>query len=302
MCKSSIEVKNAETAEERTAGMRLVNFRRGNRIEFGVERDGFVRSLAKAGYGSDAEFFAGGAKALEAARALATRADAEQVRLEEVRLMAPVLRPGKILCVGLNYRDHAIESNMAIPEVPTIFLKLQNAVTGPDAEILLPRISTQPDYEAELAAVIGRGGKNIRREDWKQHVLGYTILNDVSARDVQLATSQWTLGKSFDTFAPMGPAIVTTDEIEDPHTLDIELSINGEVLQRSNTRHLIFKLPDLIAHLSSVITLEPGDVISTGTPAGVGLGRTPKRWLKPGEEIVVKIARIGQLRNRTVAA
>ena len=282
--------------------MRLVNFRRGNRIEFGVERDGFVRSLASAGYGSDAEFFAGGAKALEAARALAAQANAEQVRLEEVRLMAPVLRPGKILCVGLNYRDHAIESNMAIPEVPTIFLKLPNAVTGPDSEIILPRNSTQPDYEAELAAVIGRGGKNIRPEDWKQHVLGYTILNDVSARDVQLATSQWTLGKSFDTFAPMGPAIVSTDEIEDPHTLDIELSIGGEVLQRSNTRHLIFKLPDLIAHLSSVISLEPGDIISTGTPAGVGLGRTPKRWLQPDETITISIERIGKLINRTVAA
>jgi 2-keto-4-pentenoate hydratase/2-oxohepta-3-ene-1,7-dioic acid hydratase in catechol pathway len=282
--------------------MRLVNFRRGNRIEVGVERDGFVRSLASAGYGSDAEFLAGGAKALDAARALATRTDAEQVRLDDVQLMAPVLRPGKILCVGLNYRDHAIESNMAIPEVPTIFLKLPNAVTGPDAEIVLPQTSTQPDYEAELAAVIGRGGKNIRREDWKQHVLGYTILNDVSARDVQLATSQWTLGKSFDTFAPIGPAIVTTDEIEDPHTLDIELSINGEVLQRSNTRHLIFKLPDLIAHLSSVISLEPGDIISTGTPAGVGLGRTPKRWLKPDETITISIERIGKLINRTVAA
>jgi 2-keto-4-pentenoate hydratase/2-oxohepta-3-ene-1,7-dioic acid hydratase in catechol pathway len=282
--------------------MRLVNFRRENRIEFGVERNGFVRSLASAGYSSDAEFFAGGAKALEAARALAAQANAEQVRLEDVRLMAPVLRPGKILCVGLNYRDHAIESNMAIPEVPTIFLKLPNAVTGPDSEIILPRNSTQPDYEAELAAVIGRGGKNIRPEDWKQHVLGYTILNDVSARDVQLATSQWTLGKSFDTFAPLGPAIVTTDEIEDPHTLDIELSIGGEVLQRSNTRHLIFKLPDLIAHLSSVISLEPGDIISTGTPAGVGLGRTPKRWLKPDETITISIERIGKLINRTVAA
>jgi len=282
--------------------MRLVNFRRESRIEFGVERDGFVRSLASAGYGSDAEFLAGGAKALEAARALAERGDAKQIRLEEVQLMAPVLRPGKILCVGLNYRDHAIESNMAIPEVPTIFLKLPNAVTGPDSEIILPRNSTQPDYEAELAAVIGRGGKNIRREDWKQHVLGYTILNDVSARDVQLATSQWTLGKSFDTFAPLGPAIVTTDEIEDPHTLDIELSIGGEVLQRSNTRHLIFKLPDLIAHLSSVISLEPGDIISTGTPAGVGLGRTPKRWLQPDETITISIERIGKLINRTVAA
>jgi 2-keto-4-pentenoate hydratase/2-oxohepta-3-ene-1,7-dioic acid hydratase in catechol pathway len=282
--------------------MRLVNFRKGSRTEFGVERDGFVRSLASAGFGSDAEFVAGGARALDAAREMLEREDAEQSRLEEVRLLAPILKPGKILCVGLNYRDHAVESNMAIPEVPTIFLKLPNAVTGPDADIVLPRNSTQPDFEAELAAVVGRGGKNIRAEDWKQHVLGYTILNDVSARDVQLATSQWTLGKSFDTFAPMGPVIVTTDEIEDPHTLDIQLSIDGEVMQRSNTRHLIFKLPELIAHLSSVVPLEPGDVISTGTPAGVGLGRTPKRWLKSGEEITIRIERIGELRNRTVAA
>jgi 2-keto-4-pentenoate hydratase/2-oxohepta-3-ene-1,7-dioic acid hydratase in catechol pathway len=281
--------------------MRLVNFQKENRIEFGIERNGFVRSLSNAGYRSDAEFLAGGAKALDTARELAERTSAE-VRLEDVQLLAPVLKPGKILCVGLNYRDHAIESNMTLPEVPTIFLKLPNAITGPDAEIVLPRNSTQPDYEAELAVVIGRGGRNIRHEDWKQQVLGYTILNDVSARDVQLATSQWTLGKSFDTFAPMGPAIVTTDEINDPHTLDIQLSINGELLQHSNTRHLIFKIPDLIAHISSVIPLEPGDVISTGTPAGVGLGRSPQRWLKPGEEIVVKIDHIGELRNRTVAA
>lgn len=282
--------------------MRLVNFRRGNRIEFGVQRDNEVRSLASAGFGTEAEFLAGGAKALDAARELETRGGVESIPLDAVQLLAPILKPGKILCVGLNYRDHAIESNMAIPEVPTIFLKLPNAVTGPDSNIVLPRNSAQPDYEAELAAVIGRGGKNIRPEDWKQHVLGYTILNDVSARDVQLATSQWTLGKSFDTFAPIGPAIVTTDEIEDPHTLDIQLSIDGEVLQHSNTRHLIFKLPDLIAHLSSVITLEAGDIISTGTPAGVGLGRTPKRWLQPGETITITIERIGKLTNRTVTA
>jgi 2-keto-4-pentenoate hydratase/2-oxohepta-3-ene-1,7-dioic acid hydratase in catechol pathway len=282
--------------------MRLVSFGYKGRVEFGVERDGFVRSLASAGYGSGAAFFAGGDAALAAARKLADAADAEQVALSEVQLMAPVLRPGKILCVGLNYRDHAIESKMAIPEVPTIFLKLPNAVTGPGTEIVLPRNSSQPDYEAEFAAVIGRGGRNIRAEDWEQHVLGYTILNDVSARDVQLATSQWTLGKSFDTFAPMGPAIVTTDAIRDPHALDIQLAIDGEVLQHSNTKHLIFKLPELIAHLSAVVPLEPGDVISTGTPAGVGLGRSPQRWLKPGEEIVITIEGIGELRNRTVAA
>ncbi|MGB9144841.1 MAG: fumarylacetoacetate hydrolase family protein, partial [Acidobacteriaceae bacterium] len=168
-------------------------------------------------------------------------------------------------------------------------------------DVVLPRISTQPDYETELAAVIGRGGRNIRAEDWERHVLGYTILNDVSARDVQLATSQWTLGKSFDTFAPIGPAIVTTDEIRDPHALEVRLEIGGEVLQQSNTRHLIFRLPELIAYISAIIPLEPGDVISTGTPAGVGLGRKPQRWLQAGEEIVITIEGIGELRNRTVA-
>lgn len=282
--------------------MRLVSFYYGAETGFGVERHGKIFSLAPVGYRSDAEFFAGGGTALEAARAASESASADQISLTDVRLLPPIRRPGKILCVGLNYRDHAVESGMAIPSVPTVFIKLPNAVTGPEAEIVLPVNSQQPDYEAELAAVIGKGGRNIRAEDWEQHVLGYTILNDVSARDVQLATSQWTLGKSFDTFCPMGPAIVTTDELRNPHALDIQLSINGEVLQHSNTRELIFKLPELVAYLSAIVPLEPGDVISTGTPAGVGLGRTPKRWLKPEEEIVIRIEGIGELRNRTVAA
>ncbi|MCL5263003.1 MAG: fumarylacetoacetate hydrolase family protein [Acidobacteria bacterium] len=282
--------------------MRLVNFKRDAETKFGVERDGFVFPLAAAGYDSDATFIAGGEDALAAAREVLADSGAKRFALGEVQLLAPVTQPGKILCVGLNYRDHAVESGMEIPKVPTVFLKLPNAVTGPGADIVLPANSTQPDYEAELAAVIGKGGKDIRAEDWEQHILGYTILNDVSARDVQLATSQWTLGKSFNTFCPMGPAIVTKDEVRDPHALDIQLAINGETLQHSNTRELIFKLPQLIAHLSAIVPLEPGDIISTGTPAGVGLGREPKRWLKPGEEIVITIDGIGQLRNRTVAA
>jgi 2-keto-4-pentenoate hydratase/2-oxohepta-3-ene-1,7-dioic acid hydratase in catechol pathway len=282
--------------------MRLVSFRKGTDSGFGVEREGKILPLSSAGYRNDTEFLAGGESALAAAHALLNKKTAVAFSINEVELLAPVLQPGKILCIGLNYRDHAIESGMAIPNVPTVFLKLPNAVTGPGANIVLPANSEQPDYEAEFAAVIGKGGRNIRAEDWEQHVLGYTILNDVSARDVQLATTQWTLGKSFDTFCPMGPAIVTTDELRDPHSLDIQLLINGETLQRSNTRELIFKLPQLIAHLSSIVPLEPGDVISTGTPAGVGLGREPKRWLKPGEEIVIRIEGIGELHNRTVAA
>src|SRR5262249_4904803 len=156
-----------------------------------------------------------------------------------------------------------------IPEVPTIFAKFPTAVTGPHHPIVLPKVSTKPDYEAELAVVIGKGGRHIAERDWREHVFGYTIMNDVSARDFPMATTQWMIGKTFDTFAPMGPVIVTADEIEDPHALDISLSINGVELQRSNTKHLIFTIPYLIAHLSSVFTLEPGDIISTGTPPGV---------------------------------
>lgn len=282
--------------------MRLINFRQEDRTEFGVEEDGYVFPLRAAGYASDLEFFAAGEESRVAAQRLLERGDGRRFPLGEVQLLAPVLKPGKILCIGLNYRDHAIESKMEIPKVPTVFLKLPSAVVGPETEIVLPRNVTQPDFEAEMAAVIGRPGRSIAAQDWEKHVAGYTILNDVSARDVQLATSQWTLGKSFDTFCPIGPAIVTTDEIRDPHALDIRLSIGGEILQHSNTRELIFKLPDLIAYISSMVPLEAGDIISTGTPAGVGLGRTPKRWLRPGEEIEITIEGIGTLRNRTVAA
>ncbi len=168
-------------------------------------------------------------------------------------------------------------------------------------DVILPRNSTQPDYEAELAVVIGKPGYRIPAAQWQDFVFGYTILNDVSARDIQLATSQWTLGKSFPTFTPLGPALVTADEIPDPHTLDISLTLNGETMQSSNTRHLIFKIPQLIEHISSLTPLEAGDIISTGTPEGVGLGRNPQRWLKPGEEMIIRIQGLGELRNTTVA-
>ncbi len=221
--------------------------------------------------------------------------------LAQVRLLAPVPRPPKFICVGLNYRDHALESGMPIPERPTIFSKFSSCVIGPGEPIVLPRSSGQPDYEAEFAFVIGRGGRHIRPKDWRDHVFGYTIVNDVSARDYQMATSQWLMGKTFDTFAPMGPWLVTADEIPDPQSLDISLTIGGETLQSSNTRELIFKIPDLVAFLSSVVTLEPGDIVSTGTPSGVGFARKPPRYLKPGEEVVIRIAGIGELRNPVVA-
>jgi 2-keto-4-pentenoate hydratase/2-oxohepta-3-ene-1,7-dioic acid hydratase in catechol pathway len=190
---------------------------------------------------------------------------------------------------------------MPVQKVPTVFMKLSSSVTGPDHPIILPKVSGQPDYEAEFGLVIGKPGYQIPASAATDHVFGYTIVNDVSARDIQLATSQWTLGKSFPTFTPLGPSITTADEVSDPHNLRISLTIDGETLQDSNTSDLIFKIPALIAYISSTTPLEAGDIISTGTPEGVGLGRTPKRWLKPNEEVIITIDKLGSLRNRTKA-
>ena len=220
----------------------------------------------------------------------------------EVVLKAPIPRPGKLILLGLNYRDHAEETGQKIPEVPTLFSKYHNSVIGPGAAILIPRATEQIDYEAEFAFVIGRRGHHIPRERALDYVAGYTIVNDVSARDYQFATSQWMVGKTFDTHCPMGPALVLKDEIADPHTLDIGLSIAGEVLQSSNTSQLIFKTPETVEYLSQVMTLEPGDVIATGTPAGVGFTRKPPRWLRAGETVRVEIAGLGVLENPVAKA
>jgi 2-keto-4-pentenoate hydratase/2-oxohepta-3-ene-1,7-dioic acid hydratase in catechol pathway len=182
-----------------------------------------------------------------------------------------------------------------------VFFKLQTAIVGPGDAIVLPSNSKEPDYEAEFAFVIGKGGYRIPAAKWREHVYGYTIINDVSARDIQTSTSQWSLAKSFPTFCPMGPAIVTADEIADPHELAISLSIDGEVLQNSNTRELVFKVPDLIEYISSITPLLPGDMVSTGTPGGVGMGRNPKRWLKPGESVTVTVEGLGSLTNPVIA-
>ena len=227
--------------------------------------------------------------------------EGETVALSEVTLMAPLQRPPRIFGVGLNYKEHAAESNLAVQSVPTVFMKLPSSIVGTGGDVLLPPEATMPDYEAELAVVIGKGGHRIAEKDWEKHVFGYTIVNDISARGVQLATTQWTLGKSFPTFTPMGPFITTRDEVLDPHALDIRLTLSGEVMQSANTRDLIFRIPALIAYLSSIVALEPGDVISTGTPAGVGMGRTPQRWLRDGDEMVIDIEGLGTLCNRTRA-
>jgi 2-keto-4-pentenoate hydratase/2-oxohepta-3-ene-1,7-dioic acid hydratase in catechol pathway len=208
-----------------------------------------------------------------------------------------------LICAGLNYRDHAEETGSQIPTEPIIFNKFPSAVVGPGDAVVLPKNVAKPDYEAELAFVVGPGGRHIPAAAWHGHVYGYMCLNDVSARDWQIGRpgGQWLLGKTFDTFAPTGPWLTTADEIEDPHNLDIQLSIDGEVLQKSNTRNLIFRLPELLAYISSVVTLEPGDIVCTGTPGGVGMGRTPNRWLRAGEEMAVEIQALGRLVNPLVA-
>jgi 2-keto-4-pentenoate hydratase/2-oxohepta-3-ene-1,7-dioic acid hydratase in catechol pathway len=259
-----------------------------------------VVGLEGAGYSSLLAVLGGGAEARSRIESWVKSSPAS-FALNSVTLLAPVPRPPKLICVGLNYRDHALESKMEIPKVPTIFSKFPSAVIGPGEPIVLPKNSTQPDYEAEFAFVIGRGGRHIPADRWQEHVFGYTIINDVSARDFQFASTQWLMGKTFDTFAPMGPHIVSADEIPDPHALDISLSIHGEVLQHSNTRELIFKIPELVAYLSSVVTLEPGDIVSTGTPAGVGVARKPQRFLKAGDDVVVRVEGIGELRNPVIA-
>jgi len=220
----------------------------------------------------------------------------------DVRLHAPLANPPRIFCIGLNYRDHAIESGMEIPKFPVVFFKMVPSIVGPAEAIVLPKITEQPDYEAEFAFVIGKGGFQIPAHDAMSHVYGYTIINDVSAGDIQFSTSQWSLSKSLPTFCPMGPVIVTADEIADPHALDVQLSIDGEVLQHSNTKELIFKIPELIEYISSITPLLPGDIVSTGTPYGVGLGRSPKRWLKAGETVTIAIEGLGELINPVVSA
>jgi 2-keto-4-pentenoate hydratase/2-oxohepta-3-ene-1,7-dioic acid hydratase in catechol pathway len=258
-----------------------------------------IADLSSLGYPSVLSIIEAGSSALDEIRAKLDKVP--HLPLSTVTLHAPIPRPPRIFAIGLNYHKHAAESNMQVQKVPTVFMKLSSSVVGPNHPIVLPKLSTQPDYEAEFAVVIGVPGYQIAAKDWQHHVFGYTIVNDVSARDIQLSTSQWTLGKSFPTFTPLGPVITTADEVPDPHALAISLTIDGETLQSSNTGDLIFKLPELIAYISSITPLEAGDIISTGTPEGVGLGRTPKRWLKPNEEIIITIEKLGQLRNRTIA-
>jgi acylpyruvate hydrolase len=289
--------------------MRLVTF-----VKDGATRLGALQSGAGSGTIVDLNsadpsipldilaFLAGGSALLAKARAAVASARATSiVALQDVTLKAPVPRPGKVLCIGLNYRSHAAESGSEVPAYPTVFAKYNNTIIGPGEPIVHPKNSSQVDYEAELGVVIGRKARHVSEADALQYVGGYACFNDVSARDFQHRTSQWTMGKTFDTFGPLGPALVTADEIPDPQTLDIRTVVGDEVLQSSNTSTMIFTVAQLIADLSSAITLEPGDLIATGTPEGVGGARKPPRWLKVGETVRVEIAQVGVLENPIVA-
>jgi 2-keto-4-pentenoate hydratase/2-oxohepta-3-ene-1,7-dioic acid hydratase in catechol pathway len=215
-----------------------------------------------------------------------------------VDLLSPMDRPGKIVAIGLNYLDHCRETNTPPPDRPVIFTKFTTSIVGPGDEIVWsPQLTAEVDFEAELAAVIGKTARHVSRDDALDYVAGYTCSNDVSARDLQLGDPQWIRGKSLDTFCPIGPAFVTADEVPDPQVLDIRCLLNGEVMQESNTREMIFGVAELIEFSSNAFTLEPGDVILTGTPHGVGMGRDPKVWMKDGDTVVIEIEKLGRLEN-----
>jgi 2,4-diketo-3-deoxy-L-fuconate hydrolase len=235
---------------------------------------------------------------IEHGRSADRQPGAEVVALEEARLHAPITRPQKIIAIGLNYEDHAAETGGEAPEKPIVFAKYPNTIIGPGEAIRIPPITEQADYEAELAVVIGRPAKNVSESEALDYVFGYTNCNDVSSRDLQFSEGgQWTRSKSIDTFAPVGPYIATRDEVPDPQDLSIRCVLNGETMQDSTTAKMIFPVAELVSFLSTGMTLMPGDLILTGTPAGVGFVRDPKVFLKPGDEVTIEIEGLGSLTN-----
>jgi 2-keto-4-pentenoate hydratase/2-oxohepta-3-ene-1,7-dioic acid hydratase in catechol pathway len=282
--------------------MKLITFVHENQMRLGALVGGeFIYDLNRldpAIPGEMIAFLEAGSDALERGGKALERARTEEGQpFGRVMLKAPVPRPGKIICVGKNYMDHAAETGGAAPSFPMIFAKYANTVIGPGEPIVVPPAVKQPDYEGELAVVIGRRGREIPEAEAMSYVAGYTALNDVSARDWQMRTTQYTLGKTVDTFCPMGPALVTADEVPDVQDLAIRTVINGEVLQQGRTSQMIFSIAYLISDMSQVMTLEPGDVIATGTPSGVGMARKPPRWLRNGDVVRVEIERVGVLEN-----
>jgi 2-keto-4-pentenoate hydratase/2-oxohepta-3-ene-1,7-dioic acid hydratase in catechol pathway len=307
-----------------TAGisaMRFITFQHGGRQATGLALEAGVLPLSEAANaaGESTDFSSlysiirGGADALATCQRLARRAATIRdalIPLSEVTLLAPIPAPARnVFCVGRNYLDHvkegasALKADLKLPVVPHFFTKATHTVIGPDANVRLdPELTKCLDYEVELAVVIGRGGRDIPASTALEHVFGYTIANDVTARDLQRRHEQWFKGKSLDTTLPLGPWIVDRHEIGDPTSLELSLTVNGQERQRARVALMIFDIPHIIASLSAGLTLDPGDIIATGTPAGVGFAMTPPQYLRDGDEIVARIDRIGELRNRVVAA
>jgi 2-keto-4-pentenoate hydratase/2-oxohepta-3-ene-1,7-dioic acid hydratase in catechol pathway len=307
-CQSENGMAMAACPDYREDGMRLAMFEpKGQPSRLGVLRAHEVVDLAAAAtqsgasaayFASTAQFLEAGAEALSRTQSLlAASSSSVAYALETVRLCAPVPRPGKVVAIGLNYRDHSLEQGARLPSAPLLFAKFPTSVTGPYDPIMIPPGDPQVDYEAELAVIMGLRCKAVPETHALEYVGGYTVLNDVSARKWQFADKQWVRGKSCDTFCPIGPWLTTCDDVPDPHDLDIATRVNGVTLQDSNTSKLIFRIPQLIAYISASITLEPGDIIATGTPEGVGVFRNPPIFLKNGDIVEVEIQGLGILRN-----
>ena len=282
--------------------MRLATFTHSGATRVGVVADDEIVDLAAAAPDLPREmvaFLTAGAPALRGAGDLASSAR-ERIPLAQVRLEAPVLRPPKFLAIGLNYADHVAESKLEMPKLPTVFNKQSTCVTGPSGPIHMPRVSRALDYEGELGFVIGQRCRHVSQDRAREVIAGYLVVNDVSVRDWQLRVPTWTMGKSFDTHGPIGPWIVTEDELGDPHSLRLRTLVNGEVRQDSNTKNLIFDCFAIVEHLSTAFTLEPGDVIAMGTPAGVGISMKPPRLLQVGDTVRVEIERIGAIENPVI--
>ncbi len=285
--------------------MRLVTFTHQGQRRLGTRSGDSIIDLSAADPSIPTtmkEFLEAGDNAISRAKRVTEKGE-PTISPTDVTIHAPIDNPEKIICIGLNYADHAAESGMPIPEEPIVFSKYASSIIGPDENIVAPRASSKVDYEVELVVVIGKRGRNIAEEDALNYVAGYMVGHDVSARDYQLEKpgAQWMMGKTFDTFAPIGPDLVTTDDVPDPHNLGIRCILNGETVQDSNTSQLIFGVPKLIAYLTHVFTLTPGDLIFTGTPPGVGMGRDPQLWLKHGDHVVCEIDGLGRLENPVVS-
>ncbi len=281
--------------------MKLATFTHDSSTRIGVVDGDEVVDLAAAAPDLPREmvgFLEAGPEALAAAQAAVARGP--RLALAELRLEAPIARPPKFLAVGLNYADHVAEGGMEAPQYPTIFNKQSTCITGPSDPIHVPRVSHVLDYEGELGFVIGRRCRHVSRDDAPDVIAGYLVVDDVTVRDWQLRTPTWTMGKSFDTHGPIGPWIVTSDELRDPHRLQLRTWVNGELRQESNTKELIFDCFTLVEHFSTAFTLEPGDIVATGTPSGVGIVRKPPQLLKAGDVVRIEIEGIGAIENPVI--